>query len=295
MTSERPSTHVRRRWNRLSPRATVVAVVLALSAAGCGIIASLSWGQFRETPGPSWHLVFADEFDGHALDHRKWSTCYWWADGGCTNGHSGEEQWYLPHQVTVSGGELHLTAERRTVHGPPGRRYPYTSGMVTTGRTGTLRGAGPRFAFTYGRAVARMRMPAGQGLWSAFWLLPASQRSRPELDVVEVLGHAPQRMHAHYHYLQGGRPRDPGHEWAGQDVSAGWHDYAVDWSPSRIVWTVDGREVWRFTDRAVISHEPMYLLLNLAVGGDWPGNPSSSTPFPSSVDVDYVRVWQKGA
>lgn len=269
-------------------------VVLVLVSAIAVAVGGLQPAESGKASGAGWHLAFADEFQGRRLNSRHWVTCYWWDKGGCTNGATNERQWYLPGNVTVSGGALHLVARKQTVRGSDGRWYPYTSGIVTTGRLTHNTQRSPRFAFRYGRVVARIRMPAGRGLWPAFWLLPASQRSRPEIDVVEVRGQHPRRMHAHLHYLAGGEKHDPGHHWTGADTSAGWHNYAIDWSPGSIVWSVDGHVVWRFTKRAAIPHQRMYLLLNLAVGG-WPGDPVAATPFPSELDVDYVRVWQKGS
>ena len=273
----------------------VVATVLVVSAAGGKAPMAHPTRQVAQPTAHGRHLVFADEFRGGRLNHRKWTTCYWWDHGGCTNASSHEKQWYLPQNVRVRHGVLRLVAHHQSVRGADGVVYPYTSGMVTTGRARENHRLRPRFAFTYGRVVARMKAPAGQGLWSAFWLLPLSQASRPEIDIVEVLGHQPRRLHAHYHYVVNGQNEDRGRNWVGADASRRWHVYAVDWSPRRILWSVDGHVVWRFTQRDAIPHEPMYLLLNLAVGGDWPGDPSASTPFPSAVDVDYVHVWQRGS
>jgi beta-glucanase (GH16 family) len=281
------------RWATARVATSAAALLAAIATGGAGETGAAR--QIQEQAKPARHLVFSDEFPGRRLNHRKWNTCYWWNDGGCTNASSHEKQWYLPKNVKVSDGALHLVARRQNVRGSDGNTYAYTSGIVTTGRARESHHLRPRFAFTYGHAVARMRAPAGQGLWSAFWLLPLSQESRPEIDVVEILGHQPGRLHAHYHYVENGENQDPGHNWVGANASRRWHVYAIDWSPRRLVWSVDGKVVWRFTRSDLVPHEPMYLLINLAVGGDWPGDPSGSTKFPSSVDVDYVRVWQRGS
>ncbi len=105
---------------------------------------------------------------------------------------------------------------------------------------------------------------------------------------MEILGNQPTAYHMNFHYVGG----DAGYTWNGPDFSAGWHVLGLDWEPNAIVWYVDGVERWRYTDTAHIPNEAEYLLLNLAVGGDWPGPPNGSTPFPSYFDVDYVRVWQ---
>jgi beta-glucanase (GH16 family) len=173
-----------------------------------------------------------------------------------------------------------------------GTRYRYTSGMVMTG--GRKYRQLPGFTYRYGLAEARVRVPKGKGLWSAFWMLPASYESRPEIDAIEILGDSTSIQRMHFHYLEPDATRaDVGADWVGPDFSAGWHTFAVDWESDAVVWYVDGVERWRFADRSVIPREPMYLVLNLAVGGKSPGRPHGSTIFPSYFSVDYVRVSQR--
>ena len=170
--------------------------------------------------------------------------------------------------------------------GSDGREYPYTSGMISSGPGPGSRS--PRFAFRYGRAAVRARVPRGRGLWSAFWLLPADRESKPEIDVVEVLGHRPRTVEMNLHYRDGdGDVRQRGREWVG--LRRGWHTFAIDWRPGQLTWLVDGRRRWRVRGRAV-PREPMYLVANLAVGGDWPGPPGPGTRFPASLDIDWIRV-----
>jgi beta-glucanase (GH16 family) len=97
----------------------------------------------------------------------------------------------------------------------------------------------------------------------------------------------------HYHYPDGSdEGADVGSEWTGPNFSAGWHTFAVDWEPGSLTWYVDG--VARFHTSNNVTSTPQYLVANLAVGGGWPGNPDATTPFPSSLQIDYIRVWQKG-
>ena len=113
--------------------------------------------------------------------------------------------------MSVDDGVLRLTARRQAVRGSDGRIYPFTSGMVTTGRSTDRLSKPPRFGFRYGRVETRMRLPEGQGLWPAMWMLPVSHRSDPEIDVVEVLGHTPRLVRAHFHFTdEDGRERNPG-------------------------------------------------------------------------------------
>ncbi len=242
-----------------------------------------------------WDLLFNDDFDSTTLNTNNWTTCYWWNDGGCTNLDNNELEWYQPDDVLVDNGVLKLQAQERTIVASDGNTYHYTSGIVTTGRSSWRKKLPTRFVLQYGYAEIRAKIPTGQGLWPAFWLLPATHRSKPEIDVMEILGHDPHTVHMNFHYQNsnGGNSSD-GYFWAGPDFSAGWHTYAIDWQPDVIIWYVDGIERWRYTDTAHIPAEPMYLLANLAVGGDWPGAPDASTPFPSYFEIDYVRVWQRG-
>jgi beta-glucanase (GH16 family) len=256
-------------------------------------------GAASVTPRAGSTLLFADEFDGAALDPARWSTCYWWVApaNGCTNGSTGELQWYQPDDVLVGDGTLKLRAQARRVAAQPGGRiHDYTAGIVTTGGIEHVRA--PQFAFTYGYAEVRARVPRGRGLWPAFWLLPAtglpdaSPASRPEIDVMEIVGHLPNVTSMNFHWRTAdGTTGDRGMSWFGPDFSADWHVFAVDWRPGLLVWYVDGVERWRFTGSTVPA-EPMYLLLNLAVGGATPGAPDASTVFPAYLEVDYVRVWR---
>jgi beta-glucanase (GH16 family) len=241
-----------------------------------------------------WVAAFADEFDGDELDRSKWVTCYWWDEDGCTNLGNNELQWYVHENVRVADGQLRLTAKPERVRGYRGRTFSYTSGMVTSGRTNREGRRDDRFSLTYGFIEVRAKVPAGRGLWPAVWLLPSDHESKPEIDIMEILGHRPDQLELHYHYEDAaGNRRSVGHNVRVADLSRGWHVYGLEWSRSAIVWYLDGREVWRHDDAATISDEPMYLLLNLAVGGDWPGAPDDATDFPAHFLIDYIRVWRR--
>ena len=221
-------------------------------------------------------LIFQDEFDGPALDAQVWDACSAAPTSRCANNHLAE---YREGNVSVANGVLTLQARQED-------DGAYASGGISSGG----------FAFAYGYVEARIKVPAGQGLWPAFWTLPADGSWPPEIDIVEILGHRPNVAELHYHYRGGGAPsgldRASGKAWTGPDFSAGWHTFGVDWQPGSLVWYVDGVERWRFTGAAVTA-APQRLLLNLAVGGRWPGPPNASTPFPRDFLVDYVRVWDQ--
>lgn len=229
---------------------------------------------------PGWQLTFHDEFDGDKLDEAKWSDHYY---HGRTH-QNRELEYYAPNGYEVKHGLLRLIA--RPV--PPENRsatagLPYTSGMIE--------GSG-KFAQRYGWFEIRCRIPHGKGYWPAFWLLPATRRWPPEIDVMEILGHDPSTVYFTTHWRDNQRVRhSDGHEWKGPDFSADFHTFAVDWEPGLIIWYVDGVERAR-TSKGV-PDEPMYMVANLAVGGDWPGRPDQTTVFPGYMDIDYIRVYQK--
>jgi len=246
-----------------------------------------------------WSLLFTDEFDGTSLDTTKWVTCYptSLSDDGC--GHTNNElQWYLPKNVSISNGSLNLTAQKEDYAAPDGKTYNYTSGMVTTGKNKTD-ATPPKFAYKYGYAEIRAKVPHGKGLWPAFWMLESDPTNPlkwpPEIDGMEILGDNTTKtwMSFHHNDALGNLVTSPG-SWIGPDYSTDWHVFAVDWEPDAIRWYVDGVEArTSYLDSSNIPAVQMHILLNLAVGGDWPGNPDASTTFPNAYQVDYVRVWQK--
>jgi beta-glucanase (GH16 family) len=228
-------------------------------------------------------MTFHDEFDGTSVDPSKWNFTYRWDDLALLG--NGEQQWYAPDAVTVSGGLMHFTTTKEDYYWPKmGTTQHYRSGMVASY---------DKFSQQYGYFVIRAKMPAGQGFWPAFWLLPQSGAWPPEIDVLEILGHQPERVYMTFHY------NNPDHQSNGTyyDISpssaAAFHTYGVEWSAGAIVWYIDEVEHHRVTQ--FIPTEPFYIIANLTVGGYWPGNPDGTTPFPSVMDVDYIRVYERQA
>lgn len=159
--------------------------------------------------------------------------------------------------------------------------YPYVSGMLST--FGHL-------AQTYGYFAIRARVPAGPGLWTAFWLMPVEPVWPPEIDLLEVLGHQPDRLFMNLHT---GRAADRVDitELATADLSADFFEIGVAWRPDRISWYLDGTRVLEQPTPGDL-HQPMHLLVTLAVGGHWPGPPDASTVFPAELVLDHVRIYQ---
>ncbi len=238
-----------------------------------------------------WNLVFQDEFAGAALDRGKWTTCYPWFEPakGCTSVGNDELQWYLPQQVQVANGQLDLSVQPQRYKGTDGQTYDYVSGMVASGAGPAT---GPGFAFQYGYAEARLKIPAGSGVCPAFWLNPANGSWPPEVDIAERVGNPDSNkieMIVHYLLPQGGHDFNSTH-FTGPDFSADWHVFGIEWTPNSLVWYIDGVERKRFTPVDRIPHTPMVILFTLAIRGD-PG-PDETVTFPATLAVDYVRVWQ---
>jgi beta-glucanase (GH16 family) len=233
-----------------------------------------------ETPArPGWKLTFVDEFDGTTLDRSKWTPADPW---GRERNH--ELQAYVKDAFEVRDGLLHIKAEKREAF-YDGKNRSYTSGVMSTH---------DKFAQKYGRFEIRCRVPNGKGLWPAFWLLPEPLDWPPEIDVLEILGHQPNKVYMTHHYRDANRDHHShGGSWSGPDFSADFHEFAVEWSPQAMVWFVDGVE--RFRSEDSIPHTKMYMLINLAVGGNWPGAPNEKTHFPATFDVDYVRIYEKAS
>jgi beta-glucanase (GH16 family) len=266
-----------------------------------GIIAAVAClGLLREwTTGPTphpldtgeWEVVFHEEFAGDELDEGTWATCYWWDDGGCTIASNDELEWYQPDNVGVDDGILRLTARAESAEAPDGREFAYTSGMVSSGRDDDDLDEDPGFAFTYGYVEMRAKLPAGDGLWPAFWLLAADHESRPEIDIMEADG-ADMEGYGTYLHIEGPiRRRDHGTRHETPDLTTDWHDYGLLWDEDRLVWYFDDAEVYRLEHD--VPDEPLYLIANLAVGGEYVGDPGESTEFPATFLIDHIVVSQR--
>ena len=220
----------------------------------------------------SGSMVFADEFDGNTLNVEKWATEYVWG-----RANPPELQYYTKDAFVVKNGILTIQAEDQPTEG-----MAYSSGVITSY---------DHFQFTYGYVEANIRIPAGQGLWPALWLLDAGG-SADEIDIVEFLGHTPTLAYMTLHYADssGNQIGTADGKYDGPNFAGGFHTVAVDWQPTAVTWYVDGVERYQVTKE--IPAAPMYLIANLAVGGDWPGPPNASTHFPAAYQIDYIRVFQ---
>jgi len=238
-----------------------------------------------------YRLVFADEFQSNDLDGNKWNSSYRWGSTWVINS---EKQFYVDQLTnpwfgykpfTMDGEYLYITATptpdylKQNAIG-----QPYLSGALTTYN---------KFKMKYGYVEMRAKLPRGKGLWSAFWLLHQHDHERrPEIDVMEHIGDEPSLVYNTYHWVDGWNARKtPSYESWGPDYSQDFHTFGMKWEPNVITWYVDGVARHQVVDTNV-SWEEMYLLVNLAVGGWWPGDPDWTTKFPATMTVDYIRAYQ---
>ncbi|MFC7915823.1 lectin [Streptomyces sp. NPDC057386] len=284
-----------------SPRLPRRCLLAALSA----VLAFAAVGTAQaDTPAPAdgrapavaAAAVFSDTFDGPAgapVDGSKWQL----ETGDNVNNH--ERQYYTSgtnNAVLDGQGHLVITARREN---PAGYQCWYGTCQYTSARLNT---AG-RFSAQYGHVEARMKIPRGQGMWPAFWMLgtdigDVGWPDSGEIDVMENVGFEPSVVHGTIHgpgyYGSGGIGAAyslPG----GQAFADAFHTFAVDWAPGSITWSVDGNVYQRRTPADLggkrwVFDKPFFLILNLAVGGYWPGDPDGSTVFPQQLVVDSVSV-----
>lgn len=241
-------------------------------------------------------MVFNDEFDGVELNAKNWSTCYDWrkaSETGCTNGGNFEQQWYTDSQVKLENGQLILTAVKQPVDvavQSQVKSFDYISGMINSGRGEADRAV--RWSGTYGYYEARMLVQKGQGVWPAFWLLPIDKEWPPEIDIMEFIGSKPGEILQTLHWEGDGKPLKSDVIVAeAADYSGDWHTFGVDWRADGIDWYIDGKKTRAYVGPNV-PHEPMEIIVNLAIGGLLPGNADASTPASPMLRVDYVRVYQ---
>ncbi len=274
----------RRNFVSRSWLALVASVVLAP-----GLRAQLAADDYN--PGAGWTLAWSDEFSGNTVNAQNWT--YDLGGGGWGNN---ELETYTADSATVQGGELRITA-RKNADGTYSSARLKTQGLQS---------------WTYGKIAARMRLPQGQGIWPAFWMLGGNITTvgwpkSGEIDIMEMIGggenfddsvYGTLHWDANGHASVGtGRTElvDP------EIFHDDYHVFEAEWTPASVVWKVDGVE----TGRASIDlaawpqmeefHRPFFIVLNLAVGGDWPGKPDASTVFPQTLAVDWVRVYSSAA
>ena len=245
--------------------------------------------------GQDWVLVWSDEFEGEIIDTTKWS--FQIGDGCpdlCGWGNN-ELEWYQEENASVADGYLRIEARQETA--PAGKTF--TSARMRTINQGD---------WTYGRFEIRAQLPIGKGIWPAIWMLPTDPSiygtwaASGEIDIMEYTGDKPEEVFGTIHY---------GGSWPENVFSSniytlesggfneGFHTFALEWEPRELRWYVD-EELYATQTDWTSSGRPFpapfdvdfHLILNVAVGGNLPGNPDNTTSFPQAMLVDYVRVYQ---
>ncbi|MHB9861441.1 RICIN domain-containing protein [Streptomyces sp. YIM S03343] len=281
-----------------SPRLLRRCLFAALSAA---LVASAATGAAQAGPQDAAPaaataaaaVAFSDNFDGaagSAVDSSKWQI----ETGDNVNNH--ERQYYTSGNKNAAlDGQGHLVITARKEN-PSNYQCWYGTCQYTSARLNTS----GKFNAQYGHVEARMKIPRGQGMWPAFWMLgtPVNWPDSGEIDVMENVGYEPSTVHGTIH--------GPGYSGSGgigaayslsngQAFADAFHTFAVDWAPDSITWSVDGNVYQRRTPadlggKTWVFNKPFFLILNLAVGGYWPGDPDGSTSFPQQLVVDSVSV-----
>jgi beta-glucanase (GH16 family) len=262
-------------------------------AAICAALCGAAKAQIPDVPG--WQLFWHDEFDGSSLNTAEW------APMDRQDSFNSEKQYYRPEQVTVSNGNLVITATNQQL-----ANKPYRSGLITS-----------KDLFGQGRFEARMDLPTTQGMWPAFWMNP-NQVQWPlggEIDILENRGSQPTLTSSAFHWQKNAGPCCGQHQYVfeeytategGQPVNfhAGFHTYAAEWdkapgtNTNQIRFYVDGNLHFAVTQNPTTMSDANFttaknIILNLAVGGDFGGDPNGTTVFPQTLLVDYVRVWHR--
>lgn len=229
-----------------------------------------------------WTLVWSDEFSGTSVDPANWN--FETGGGGWGNN---EWQYYTnqPANAIVENGELQIIAKEQTLG-----VYDYTSARMITRDL---------HSWQYGKVEARIKLPMGQGIWPAFWMLGDNigQVGWPQCGEIDIMEHVnnEEMTHGTMHWNYNG------HQYYGNSTShdpTEYHVYSIEWNESNIRWFIDGVQyhsgnILNNVNNTDEFHHPFFILLNVAVGGNWPGYPNETTVFPATMYVDYVRVYQE--
>ncbi|WP_421381937.1 glycoside hydrolase family 16 protein [Bacillus salacetis] len=229
------------------------------------------WEEKTKIDG--WTLVWHDEFSEEA-SMTNWNEQDWPSDK------NEELQYYSPSNVEVKDGHLVIESKKEKFRG-----REYTSGAVTTEN---------KFQFRYGMVEIRAKLPQGKGLFPAFWMVPSEENWLPEINIMDFLGQNTNEYHqvVHWENEDGERMRDYSQYISEQiDFTKEFHNFGIIWEPGKLTWTLDGNVV--FETEKLSPDMPMYLYLNTAVGGDWPGDPDPNEKYPKEMLIDYVRVYQQ--
>ena len=259
--------------------------------------------------GKQWVLVFREEFNGADYDHDKLTPCFDWNVGGCTSSFNNGREHYQPEQIELADGAAHMIAEPLDPPLAEGACFEgsctYAAGLLSTARPRADDGSDYLYSFTYGYLEARVKFPATQGFFTAFWMLPTAEdyNYRSEIDIVEILGNDPTTIFMTYHYA------DRSESFAVNDgvgnngdcpaidYSQDWVRFGIDWQPGHVAWYIDGVKCAQFDGApgTEIEDGPMQIILNNMVDNNWIRDWDVATTDQNQseqMDVDYIRVHQ---
>jgi beta-glucanase (GH16 family) len=264
---------------------TAAAVIVTLTSS---LVAVTSNDRAEAAIGP---VTWSDEFNGAAgtsIDGSKWK----FDIGGSGWGNNELEYYTNSTRNVYHDGQGHLAITARQEN-PSNFQCHYGTCQYTSGRILTA----DRFSQAYGRFEASIKIPRGQGIWPAFWMLGGGNwPNTGEIDIMENVGSTPNTAYGTVHGPgYSGGSGVGGSRTIGAPLADAFHSYRIDWSPNLIVWYLDGSEFFRVTPANIRGNQwvfdhPFFMILNVAVGGYWPGNPNSSTTFPQTMLIDYIRV-----
>lgn len=221
-----------------------------------------------------WTLIWHDEFQNES-SLKNWNLQDW------ASNKNGELQYYSPENIKVKNDLLIIESKKETY-----KKREYTSGALTTENI---------LEFSYGKVEIKAKIPEGKGIFPAFWLVNSKGKDwLPEIDIMENLGQQPNELYfvVHWKDSNGQRMRDFHHYISESiDFSESFHIYEVIWEKGKITWLVDGQLLYETEEFS--PNNPLYLYLNTAVGGVWPGDPNPLDEYPKELQVDYIRIYQK--
>ena len=228
-----------------------------------------------------WSLNFSDEFDGTQLNTNKWATTYMWGGSSArTLPGNDEMEIYWDNQFVETNGILRIRGDKLdTVW--YGTTYHYASGLIDSYQ---------KFSQQYGYFEMRARLPHGNSLWPAFWMMYDYPYWPPEIDILEILDSMEDQPHTGA--IQNGNGSYFSQFNAAFNSTTAYHVYSLEWSPSNLTYYLDGLQVAQ-THVPTNTVGPMQILANLAIGGLGTISPDASTVFPAYMDIDYIRVWSR--
>jgi len=265
----------------------LIIIILLQLFLSCNKRQSSTYEIVQPTPTKTWVIVWQDEFDGSDINSSNWSFDIGSLYGGWGNN---ELEYYTSRtqNAYVENGNLIIQALKEDYNG-----YSYTSARLKSIN---------KIYFKYGKIEAKIKLPYGQGIWPAFWMMGQTGiwPSCGEIDIMEMIGGGIGRDNKCYGTVHWD---DNGHMYSGGNISLTWpeifaddyHIFGIEWNEEKIKWFLDNTLYYEtdITNAYMTElHQEFYILLNIAVGGNWPGAPDATTVFPQKMYIDWIRWYQ---